>query len=251
MPRHRLSGGCGPASVTPRWVHPALRRCQGRSWLAECLYGKKASSDELAGSSAFGVGRYLRDTSSLDPGGWENPSRPCADGQSLVAGSAVRDQSWADHIADPLCGRSFQIDFDFIDHVLRCKPARAQIETIALGPRSVADFYAEMMGRLRGLGLETRIWTMPVEIPDAIPFEHDRRTPPTTRNTSPVLAHPGPGGSRLHPVPRAVSWQGQPGAFLLGQLRSGGHALLRAPRAPAGGRLAELGRLGHAGGLLA
>ena len=30
------------------------------------------------------------------------------------------------------------------------------------------------MGRLRELGLETRIWTMPVEIPDAIPFEQDR-----------------------------------------------------------------------------
>ena len=29
------------------------------------------------------------------------------------------------------------------------------------------------MGRLRGLGLETRIWTMPVEIQNAIPFERD------------------------------------------------------------------------------
>jgi Family of unknown function (DUF5996) len=38
----------------------------------------------------------------------------------------------------------------------------------------VADFYTEVMGRLRKLGLQTRIWTMPVEIPDAIPFEQDR-----------------------------------------------------------------------------
>jgi hypothetical protein len=29
------------------------------------------------------------------------------------------------------------------------------------------------MSRLRGLGIETQIWTMPVEIPDAIPFEQD------------------------------------------------------------------------------
>ncbi len=29
------------------------------------------------------------------------------------------------------------------------------------------------MARLRGLGLETRIWTMPVEIADAIPFDQD------------------------------------------------------------------------------
>ncbi len=46
-------------------------------------------------------------------------------------------------------------------------------ETIALAPRSVADFYAEVMARLRALGLETHIWTMPVELPDAIPFEQD------------------------------------------------------------------------------
>ena len=33
---------------------------------------------------------------------------------------------------------------------------------------------AEIMGKLRGLGLEVRIWTLPVEIPDPIPFERDR-----------------------------------------------------------------------------
>jgi len=74
----------------------------------------------------------------------------------------------------PYGGRSFQIDFDFLDHRLMLHTSSGDIETIALGPRSVADFYAELMGRLRGLGLETRIWTMPVEIPDAIPFERDR-----------------------------------------------------------------------------
>ena len=34
-------------------------------------------------------------------------------------------------------------------------------------------FYTEVMGRLRSLGLETRIWTMPVEIENAIPFDRD------------------------------------------------------------------------------
>jgi hypothetical protein len=74
----------------------------------------------------------------------------------------------------PYGGESFQIDFDFVDHTLRLQTSKGEIESVALGPRTVADFYAEVMGRLRGLGLETRIWTMPVEIPDAIPFEHDR-----------------------------------------------------------------------------
>jgi Family of unknown function (DUF5996) len=74
----------------------------------------------------------------------------------------------------PYGGESFQIDFDFVDHTLKLQTSKGEIETVALGPQTVADFYTEVMGRLRGLGLETRIWTMPVEIPDAIPFEHDR-----------------------------------------------------------------------------
>jgi hypothetical protein len=74
----------------------------------------------------------------------------------------------------PYGGRTFQIDFDFLDHVLKLQTSRGEVEIVALGPQTVADFYSEIMGRLCGLGLETRIWTMPVEIPEAVPFEHDR-----------------------------------------------------------------------------
>jgi hypothetical protein len=73
----------------------------------------------------------------------------------------------------PYGGESFQIDFDFVEHTLILQTSTGKIETVVLGPRTVADFYTEVMSRLRGLGMETRIWTMPVEIPDAIPFEHD------------------------------------------------------------------------------
>jgi Family of unknown function (DUF5996) len=73
----------------------------------------------------------------------------------------------------PYGGESFQIDFDFINHALILQTSRGEIETVPLGPRSVADFYQGLMSRLRGLGIETRIWTMPVEIQDAIPFEQD------------------------------------------------------------------------------
>jgi len=75
--------------------------------------------------------------------------------------------------AIPYRARSFQIDFDFIDHRLRIDSSDGRRATMALEPRSVADFHAELMGRLRDLGLETRIWTMPVEIEGAIPFERD------------------------------------------------------------------------------
>jgi hypothetical protein len=71
--------------------------------------------------------------------------------------------------------RYFQIDFDFLDHTLVIATSDGAVEKIPLAPRSVADFYAEVMGRLRGLGFETKIWTTPVEIPDAIPFEQDRQ----------------------------------------------------------------------------
>ena len=69
--------------------------------------------------------------------------------------------------------RSFQLDFDFLDHDLIIQTSDGATAKITLAPRSVADFYAEVMGRLQELGLETRIWTMPVEIPDAIPFDQD------------------------------------------------------------------------------
>jgi len=74
----------------------------------------------------------------------------------------------------PYGTRTFQIDFDFVEHCLKLQTSDGATETIPLAPCTVADFYAEVMGRLRGLGLDTRIWTMPVEIPDATPFEQDR-----------------------------------------------------------------------------
>ncbi len=73
----------------------------------------------------------------------------------------------------PYGARSFQLDFDFLDHDLIIQTSDGATARIALAPRTVADFYAEVMSRLRELGLETRIWTMPVEIPDAVPFDQD------------------------------------------------------------------------------
>ncbi|HEV8677800.1 MAG TPA: DUF5996 family protein, partial [Stellaceae bacterium] len=70
--------------------------------------------------------------------------------------------------------RTFQIDFDFIDHRLLIAASDGRRDSITLAPCPVADFYAEVMGRLRALGLEVRIWPMPVEIADPIPFDADR-----------------------------------------------------------------------------
>lgn len=72
------------------------------------------------------------------------------------------------------CGpRSLQIDFDFLEHqlALRCDDGGTRL--MALRPRSVADFYRELMESLRELGVETAIYPRPNELDDATPFDQD------------------------------------------------------------------------------
>lgn len=73
----------------------------------------------------------------------------------------------------PYKDRTFEIDFDFVDHQLVIKCNDGATEFIPLVPRSVADFYQEVMQRLRNLGIEVKIWSMPVEVENPIPFEQD------------------------------------------------------------------------------
>ena len=75
--------------------------------------------------------------------------------------------------AMPHGARSFQIDFDFIDHRLIVAASDGAKASLALEPRSVADFHRELMARLAAMDLPVTIWTMPVEIEGAIPFEQD------------------------------------------------------------------------------
>ena len=75
----------------------------------------------------------------------------------------------------PYGARTFQIDLDFIDHTLQISVDDGRREGFALRPQSVADFHAELMGRMRSLDLEVRIWTMPCEIEHPIRFEDDHR----------------------------------------------------------------------------
>jgi hypothetical protein len=75
--------------------------------------------------------------------------------------------------AIPYYERTFEIDFDFIDHKLLIKCDDGAMKSIALAPRTVAEFYREVMAALRALGIEVKIWTTPCEVPDPIPFEQD------------------------------------------------------------------------------
>jgi len=69
--------------------------------------------------------------------------------------------------------RTFQIDFDFIDHRLLINTSDGMAKTMMLEPRSVADFYQELLSTLHQLGLAVTINTTPNEIVDAIPFDSD------------------------------------------------------------------------------
>ena len=74
----------------------------------------------------------------------------------------------------PYGTRSFQIDFDFIAHRLMIVVSDGAVEGFALRPLSVAEFHRALMARLRALGIEVHIWTMPVEIAGpVVRFEQD------------------------------------------------------------------------------
>jgi Family of unknown function (DUF5996) len=75
----------------------------------------------------------------------------------------------------PNGARTFQIDLDFIEHKLRISVDDGRQEILALQPRAVADFHTELMGRMRSLGLEERIWTLPCEVEHPIRFEDDHQ----------------------------------------------------------------------------
>jgi hypothetical protein len=77
--------------------------------------------------------------------------------------------------AIPYGGGNFEVQFDFIHHQLVIRTSNDAILSMPLAPRSVADFYREFMAALASLGIAVKIWKMPVEIPDPIPFDQDTK----------------------------------------------------------------------------
>jgi Family of unknown function (DUF5996) len=75
--------------------------------------------------------------------------------------------------AIPYRDDNFECEFDFIDHVLVIRKSDGASRTLKLRPKSVADFHAEFMAALGALGIEVKIWTMPVEIPNPVAFDKD------------------------------------------------------------------------------
>jgi Family of unknown function (DUF5996) len=75
----------------------------------------------------------------------------------------------------PYGAETFEIEFDFIDHKLEIDTSWGSIKTLPLAPQSVADFYHAFMNALRSLGIDIKIWPVPVEVPNPIRFTEDTK----------------------------------------------------------------------------
>ncbi len=148
--------------------------------------------DGLARASPRSLGRHLRDTYL---GGRQDPLAHAP----WSTGGSVRNPSGIDLACSLTVPGGFRIDFDFIDHRLKITDQQWQRPRrilLRLAHETVADFYTEVMGRLRGLGLSISIWTTPVEIEGAIPFDRDVDARVLrSRLRPPVLARSAAGGS--------------------------------------------------------
>jgi hypothetical protein len=71
--------------------------------------------------------------------------------------------------------RTFQIDFDLIDHILRISTSDGARRQLALAGQSVASFYSAVMADLTELGIDITIDEMPNELPEPIRFSEDNR----------------------------------------------------------------------------
>jgi hypothetical protein len=73
----------------------------------------------------------------------------------------------------PCAKRLFQIDFDFIDHVLLIRTDNGSERRLPLKPQTVAAFHAAVIAVLDELGLRVAFDGTPNEVPDPIPFHED------------------------------------------------------------------------------
>jgi hypothetical protein len=67
----------------------------------------------------------------------------------------------------------FTMTFDFVDQVLRIDLSSGDRREIPLAAQPIAHFYERFMATLRALGIEARVWPMPVEVPDPVRFDRD------------------------------------------------------------------------------
>ena len=116
---------------------------------------------------------------------------------------------------------AFDLEFDFIEHVLRIRTSDGPLRLVKPGPITVADFYAQSWTPWTTSG-SPQFQPRP-EVDPSIPFAGDREHASHDAESAHVLAA-APPGEPGHGRVRSAASAGQPGALLLG--RAGpGHAL--------------------------
>ena len=73
----------------------------------------------------------------------------------------------------PYGSRTFQIDFDFIDHRVLVQSSDGGLGVLALQPQSVAAFYVRLMEEMGKLDLHVNICRLPNEVIEPIRFDQD------------------------------------------------------------------------------
>ncbi|MDQ2871811.1 MAG: DUF5996 family protein [Candidatus Eremiobacteraeota bacterium] len=74
----------------------------------------------------------------------------------------------------PFADRSFQIDFDFVEHRVDIVDSDGASHCISLVPsQSVATFYREIMDALQTMHVNVHLWPMAVEVPNPIRLDTD------------------------------------------------------------------------------
>ncbi len=69
--------------------------------------------------------------------------------------------------------RMLEIDFDFLDHALRLALDDGEQRVVPLQPMTVAAFYERVMDALESLHTPVKIWPVPCEIANPMPFNQD------------------------------------------------------------------------------
>jgi hypothetical protein len=67
----------------------------------------------------------------------------------------------------------FDVDVDLVDHAVAVRTASGRVERVRLEPRTVADFYAELMQALDRAGVPVQISATPTEVADRTPYPED------------------------------------------------------------------------------
>jgi hypothetical protein len=93
----------------------------------------------------------------------------------------------------PHVGVTFEVEFDFIVHRLVIRASDGRTSSLALGSRTVADFYQEYLSLLDSLDLKVRLRPVPSEMEDTLAFPEDRQhssyDPEYTNRCWTILGH--------------------------------------------------------------